>query len=800
MFLCDYEGTLIPRETAQAQGAFLAHNWTNDTQNATLDDDDLLPVSLAIEEGWDYGNQQPIRPAVQLMRTQPWIKLWKTRRMRPEDEISFGSYQWDAFAQLCDQPLWLEGVALGQLQCKIDLAGDAEDDFANLTVFGCDLDIDSDNNNGLDQPARSDAEELLEDDSQASGKMLLVNDGDVTANLIPDFADGLNLFGNQGDGRSPQFVPVVLQMQKMDNDQLANLTFRFHYSGSDPAGMSRTGNEPYAYTAAPGHLRLWTKNGAVSRNVNSLADGGDFIASNELYTAVQLGFTPSQSHITLYLEAVREGTVEHAAHSIKVELDASSGSQVQWSCRDDLRVTPLRLEVTRLAETANPANRIPNFTPKDDAPLLPSNLLYLVAAPNGQYECTIHARMLPPNQCSMGYVICRDALDVSWALTPTVPNEGLLASFSDGAAPPNQRSDYTIILVADMDNSGAIEAHERLPACVRDDAGNVIGPAGLRCTPLQQYTYDFGEIDDKVNSWYWRIIIGMMLPDAGALLRVYYEGNHAFLYGDPSRSPVAVVRRALSAFETATPSSSCFSEWLTHNAGAPFDAQGIAAPSGDAGGIIELNWNPASAFAQMVAKAQPINPFLNPYVQQLNAYYESTIAPAALEYFSQNPYAAEVTMPLSNEWDRNFLIEQNPVVVQKNPQLVWVPEHTILLYDRCHDEEVANPDNALLAIGRGRLTDMRRKFVFERIEKEFAQYARLKAIWVAGALSDLYDFNQDTQGIGRHAATMQLGFGCGSTERNKGRIFLHNILFEEELTASYIGTQDRFFDKQIPSQ
>jgi len=60
---------------------------------------------------------------------------------------------------------------------------------ARLKKTCIDLDIDSDNNNAFNAPARSDEEEDIQDDPSLPGKIIAVNNQDIDDDGVPDYAD-----------------------------------------------------------------------------------------------------------------------------------------------------------------------------------------------------------------------------------------------------------------------------------------------------------------------------------------------------------------------------------------------------------------------------------------------------------------------------------------------------------------------------------------------------------------------------------------------------------------------------------
>ncbi len=165
-----------------------------------------------------------------------------------------------------------------------------------------DLDADSDNSTpfaSYPDPANGDLgndEDALEDSSPLR---IDINWGDIDNDMVPGFADGINLFGNGQANSCSNFAPILLSILNAGDTSSATVTFR--YSGSDPAGVTRTlepngGGEVYTYTPASGMLRIWTQDGPTVRNVADIANGGHFIKPD-------IAYPPSNSVSSMELSA-----------------------------------------------------------------------------------------------------------------------------------------------------------------------------------------------------------------------------------------------------------------------------------------------------------------------------------------------------------------------------------------------------------------------------------------------------------------------------------------------------------------
>ncbi len=131
---------------------------------------------------------------------------------------------------------------------------------------GCvDLDVDSDNDNAQNAPARNEAEEQIEDDAAKPGKYAAANVNDKDADGVVDFADGFNQDGTAGNAddanASDKFTPIVLEVPGGANPP--GVKYKLSYSGSDPAGVTK--DTDGVYTRPSGDIRVWKKDGNAAQ-------------------------------------------------------------------------------------------------------------------------------------------------------------------------------------------------------------------------------------------------------------------------------------------------------------------------------------------------------------------------------------------------------------------------------------------------------------------------------------------------------------------------------------------------------
>ncbi len=135
-------------------------------------------------------------------------------------------------------------------------------DTVKYTVWGLDLDIDSDNNNGFSEPDHGKWEEYLEDNEFAIGKMLTTQDS--------------------------QFTPMTLQLPPGLDIQNRSITIDI-----DPDNLA----------TRSGDVRLWnTYKADPTRSELFLYQGGNQVAFAE-QTLEELRYNPVDGKITIWLEA-----------------------------------------------------------------------------------------------------------------------------------------------------------------------------------------------------------------------------------------------------------------------------------------------------------------------------------------------------------------------------------------------------------------------------------------------------------------------------------------------------------------
>ncbi len=237
--------------------------------------------------------------------------------------------------------LYLEGRAAGKHEIDAVERESLACDKVVYSVFLVDLDVDSDNDDGFGMPDQSVEEDRIEDDSDKPGKLIGVNDADQDGDGVPNFADGFDLWGNEGANAGGQFAPLVLTLEGPMDEGAAEVTF--NYSCSDPAYVTRSElpDGRHVYNAAPGHLRIWKVNGSAARRKADVSQtGGHFVRAGCRYKMSDLG---SGSPITLYVEGIApsEGMADQRI-SVALDPDGPGPLESLSDAADGVRLTVIR--------------------------------------------------------------------------------------------------------------------------------------------------------------------------------------------------------------------------------------------------------------------------------------------------------------------------------------------------------------------------------------------------------------------------------------------------------------------------
>ena len=264
---------------------------------------------------------------------------------------------------------------------------------------------------------------------------------------------------------------------------------------------------------------------------------------------------------------------------------------------------------------------------------------------------------------------------------------------------------------------------------------------------------DYNSAESFLNAgsyWPWT-------SNAKALLQVFLDGDASGLNGN--KQPSA----SLVGFDAFGPTGD-FSEWLTHNAGAPFSDTGYAQ-------ITKYIWNNLTSFADMIATSPQIEGVVRDY-------YNKVIEPQAEAYFKNLPVGETAYFPASTLGESVFDHHTH-----ENGIGASVPKCTVKF---SHGSLVPGFwDDVFSSIGRGRLLSHNVRY---RVEKKGAlggvfTWLSVTEVQSWGEVTDLYDFDYEAGALSERAAIMQIGYGKGNYGRTKGKIFKAQYLFDK----TYVG-------------
>ena len=167
-----------------------------------------------------------------------------------------------------------------------------------------DMDVDHTTPSGYPVKANGDRSDKEEKWEESSAVFVLANQGDHDGDYVPNYADGIDLYGNGQADSCGEFSPMVVELN-VPVEQLPMAQLVFRYEASDPALVRRefdaAGDARYSLPDK-NMIRIWKKDGPKVRNPRSLQNGGDFIQPGHPYSAQELGWTGAP--LTFYVEVV----------------------------------------------------------------------------------------------------------------------------------------------------------------------------------------------------------------------------------------------------------------------------------------------------------------------------------------------------------------------------------------------------------------------------------------------------------------------------------------------------------------
>ncbi len=484
------------------------------------------------------------------------------------------------------------------------------------------------------------------------------------------------------------------------------------------------------------------------------------------------------------------------------------------------------IEHSLLWETANRTNRIFNPTPKDDetAPerqetegeyryAAPRNYLYVVEdASAGTFNATEKVTVIPSN--STQKVFCAAFRDGDFvAIGSTNINELGEAALQIPAPTEAVAATYEVRAGIDLNNDGILSYTESIPLEVYTYQGQtrnatIKGISGAKYTQHQQaidWVHETGENPPE-----------FILPMARSFLSIFYKNGDNYLH--QNLKPNDVETLTLNPFVMGN----AYSEWLTHNCGAEFDAA-------DAATITKYIWWSTSDMSKYMAERTPLAPWIqhttthieydntNPGVpiittetyhlrtatgDALWGYYETNLQHLAQAALINKNDGETWCYPSDNEW---LTSEEIGVLISESPTS-WVERATITLGDKgCYgglmsaisslvsSAVTGGPElleyDTYNAIGRGRVKDAKYRYIVTKRTHLLSSPTYAVSIAFNCRIQDLYDFNYEDGSPAKDAAALQIGVvGAANhdqTRRNCGRIYCHEIQIEKVYTSPY---------------
>jgi hypothetical protein len=423
------------------------------------------------------------------------------------------------------------------------------------------------------------------------------------------------------------------------------------------------------------------------------------------------------------------------------------------SCSSEQPFISMRLVFGQMWESTNKANRIYNLTPKDDPPEVPRNRLYVVESPeDGKYHVTLEVDDQPASlRNRLMYAIYDGSTKLSGG-EGSFPASGPANMVFDHPATNTEFKDFDVKVGYDLNGDGTLGVDDALfpLRVVSTVTGLDKGPPVIRGSCMARYAAALESITNVLaGAWTspgWTT--DAQIPNAKSLLRIFMDGNSSGVISP--YPPSSSTNMEFNAFYPGY-----FSEWLTHNAGANFNEEGVAT-------ITEYQWEEDTPLSVLVVVAPQIE-------DALSTYYSQVVYPQATNYFqTQLVWTVAYFPPSTDGFDIPHVSESQP----------WVPGCTLTFNTWWPD--LLDDTNG--SIGRGRLLSHKARY---RIQKTLNLLGSVELIvtevqsW--GELIDLYDFNHDVGGKSQDAAILQQGFGNGGygPTRNRGKIFRTRVLFNK---------------------
>ncbi len=512
------------------------------------------------------------------------------------------------------------------------------------------------------------------------------------------------------------------------------------------------------------------------------------------------------------------------ATNLWLEGVTTTNTVVAWAsdytnCLDIVVATVWSATCTNLWETGNPANRIFNFTLKDDMSVdgyqeidnsrqatygIHREKLYMAANTQNIYKVSGQVDIQPASARETCLAVIMNGTEALCEIpVPNEPDAVLHFIFEDPFSTAHA-TDFPLMIHVDTDGNGELDGFEPelLPIVYRHpQTGTELDAAvfGINQEKLVEHT-------DRLQ-FYLNPTLGVLPVDPGepdylaknarSLLYIFVDGNTAGIR--PDMRPDNTGSLLLDAFAIVDETNSCFNEWLTHQAGAHFSSSGTASVS-------HYQWSSQSSLANFLAARTPFALETTTYLPngswfetqtatgaKLEEFYESHVRPLAEQSLANSPAGSVVHLPTVNSF---FLFPRVESTLFTSLSPVWVPGITCCIGNSAAyggkwgsflSQFIVGTDSfdefdAAGTVGRGRIWLPRYQFAVVKEEIQGNVVFKVQSVRFCCTISDLYDFNYEDSELASHAAALQIGFGNGEAGRTAGQIFYDTI----EIDVNYV--------------
>ena len=485
-----------------------------------------------------------------------------------------------------------------------------------------------------------------------------------------------------------------------------------------------------------------------------------------------------------------------------------------------------KVKLNLLWETGNKANQIFNPTRRDDKSSdgyqeydganealygIPRNALYLVGdITDGKFKVSLDLDIQP--EALRGRFVCAafdqngSKVNGSDMVVPANPAAPVVMEIP--APSTAEVVTYEIRVGMDLNDNGLLDSNEGEPLFVyHHPESNQPQYASIKGITKEKYTAHTNALAFFLNPTIAGIPVdpgppSLIAKHARTFLYVFYDGTLNMVSNE--LKPTVSGDILIDAFADGAGVGNCYAEWLTHNSGASFSADGIAA-------IPLHEWSALSAVSVFLSNRTPFvlkKLTLFPaggYMETatgtggaLRTFYESEAQAIAETLLANEPIGAEIVMPRDNPADNEdwycFPRAGSPLFVSESPS--WVPGSTLcvgigdayggkwgaFLGQYLGGSDSFDEYDAAGTIGRGRILNPRYQFTVKKVQRGVWPFQEIKYEVVSAhfecVLEDLYDFSYEDSELASHAAALQIGYGRGTGGRENGMIWRNRIIIQ----------------------